>query len=59
MVANAFQQVDEPVSLEERAMDIIEEAFGVVDGLHYSSNEGNNNDGEGIALFDCEGQQPF
>jgi len=33
-------------------MDIIEEAFGVADGLHHSSNESNNSDGEGVAMFD-------
>ncbi len=30
MVANAFQQVDELVSLEKKAMDVVEEAFGVL-----------------------------
>jgi hypothetical protein len=38
-------------------MDIVEEVFGVADGLDRNSNEGNNSDGEGIALFDHEGQQ--
>jgi hypothetical protein len=57
MVVNAFQQVDELVSLKERVMDIVEEAFRVDDGLHYSSNEGNNSNGEGVAPFDHEGQQ--
>jgi hypothetical protein len=40
-------------------MDIIEEAFGVANGLHHSNNENNNSDGEGVALFDHEGQQPL
>jgi hypothetical protein len=33
MVADAFQQVDDPMALESRAIDVVEEAFRVVDGL--------------------------
>jgi hypothetical protein len=48
IVENAFQQVDEPTTLEERTMEIIEEAFVVVDGLHEEANakDGSNNEDE-------------
>jgi hypothetical protein len=33
MVEDAFQQVNEPIALKDGAMDIVEEAFEIVDGL--------------------------
>jgi acetyl/propionyl-CoA carboxylase alpha subunit len=33
MVFNAFQQINDPVVLEVKGLDIVEEAFRVVDGL--------------------------
>jgi hypothetical protein len=55
MVADAFQQADDPMALESRAIDVKEEAFRVVDGLQ-GGNEGVRN-GEVKAPFDSEGQQ--
>jgi hypothetical protein len=40
MVVDAFQQINDPVVLEIRALDIVEEAFKVVDGLQEGGNEG-------------------
>ncbi len=58
MVEDDFQQVDEPTTLEERTMEIIEEAFVVVDGLHEKTNARNGNNSEdeqeGNIAMECE-----
>jgi hypothetical protein len=33
IVADAFQQIDDPMVLEARALDVVEEAFRVANGL--------------------------
>lgn len=65
MVEDDFQQVDEPTTLEERTMEIIEEAFMVVNGLHEETNarDGNNSEDEheGNIVMECEplGEEAF
>jgi hypothetical protein len=49
MVVDAFQQVDDLVALKARALNVVEEAFKVVDGLQEGWNEGERN-GETKAL---------
>jgi len=48
MVEDIFQQVDEPTTLEERTMEIVEEAFMVVNGLHEEADarDGSNSEVE-------------
>ncbi len=58
MVFNAFQQINDPVVLEVKGLDIVEEAFRVVDGLQEGGNEGEPN-GDVEAPFDNERQQPL
>jgi hypothetical protein len=58
MVANAFQQLNEPISLEDRVVDVVEDVFKIVDGLQQEANEGDR-DGDGKFPFDNEGQQPL
>ncbi len=54
MVEDAFQQVNEPMALEERTMEIIEEAFVVADGLQEEANVGNANNNEDKLLGNIE-----
>ncbi len=51
MVVDAFQQVDDLVALKARSLNVVEEAFKVVEGLQEGSNEGEKN-GEAKAPFD-------
>jgi hypothetical protein len=53
MVVNAFQQANDPIALESRAIDVVEEVFKVADGLQ-GGNEGERN-GEVKAPSDSEG----
>jgi hypothetical protein len=46
------------VALETRVIDVVEEAFRVVDGSQEGGNEGDKN-GDAKAPFDNEGQQPL
>jgi len=55
MVADAFQQANDPMALETRVIDVVEKAFKVADGLQ-GGNEADRN-GEIKAPFDNEGQQ--
>ncbi len=65
MVEDDFQQVDEPTTLEERTMEIIEQDFMVANGLHEETNarDGNNNEDEqeGNIVMECEplGEEAF
>jgi len=56
MVVDAFQQTNDPMVLENRALDIVEKTFRVADGLYEGGNEGEPN-GDVKAPFDNEGQQ--
>jgi hypothetical protein len=56
MVVDAFQLVDDLVALKARALNVVEEAFKVVDGLQEGWNEGERND-ESKAPFDNKGQR--
>jgi hypothetical protein len=58
MAVDAFQQIDDLVPLKARALNVVEEAFKVVDGLQKGWNEGERN-GEAKAPFDIKGQQPL
>jgi hypothetical protein len=55
MVVDAFQQANDPMALENRAIDVVEEVFKVANGLQ-GGNEGDRN-GEVKAPFNSEGQQ--
>ncbi len=57
MVANAFQQLNDPISLEDILVDIVEDVLKIVDGLQQEANEGDR-DGDGKVPFNNEGQQP-
>jgi hypothetical protein len=46
------------VALETRVIDVVEEAFRVVDGSQEGGNEGDKN-GDAKAPFDNGGQQPL
>ncbi len=49
MVVDAFQWQDEPVTLEDKATQIIEKAFQIADGLgDPRRNEVNLNGGDGV-----------
>lgn len=54
MVEDVFQQVNEPMALEERTMEIIEEAFVVADGLQEEANVRNANNNEDKLLGNIE-----
>jgi len=54
MVEDVFQQVNEPMALEERTMEIIEEAFVVADGLQEEANVRNGNNNEDKLLGNIE-----
>jgi hypothetical protein len=58
MVANAFQQLNDPISLEDILVDIVEDVLKIVDGLQQEANEGDR-DGDGKVPFNNEGQQPL
>ncbi len=48
MVADAFQWQDEPITLKDRTIQIVEEDFQIVDGLgELRRNEVNLNGGDG------------
>ncbi len=46
MVEDVLQQVNEPMALEERIMEIVEEVFVVLDGLQKEANVGNASNSE-------------
>jgi hypothetical protein len=46
MVEDVFRQVDEPMALEERTMEIVKEVFVVLDGLQKEANVGNASNSE-------------
>ncbi len=46
MVEDVFQQVDEPMALKERTMEIVKEVFVVLDGLQEEANVGNASNSE-------------
>jgi hypothetical protein len=54
MVEDVFQQVDEPMALEERTMEIVEEAFVVANGLQEEVNGGNASNNEDKLLGNIE-----
>ncbi len=58
MVVDAFQQINDPVVLEVRVLDIVEEAFRIADGLQEGGKEGEPN-GDVEVPFDNERQQPL
>jgi hypothetical protein len=54
MVEDVFQQVDEPMALEERTMEIVEETFVVANHLQVEVNVGNANNSEDKLLGNIE-----
>lgn len=46
MVEDVFQQVDEPMALKDRTMEIVKEVFVVLDGLQEEANVGNASNSE-------------
>jgi hypothetical protein len=56
MVVDAFQQANDLMALEVKALDVMEEAFRVVDELQGGRNEGDTN-GDVKLHFDNKGQQ--
>ncbi len=43
MVEDAFQQVNELGALEDKAMEVVEQAFEIANGLQEEANVGNGN----------------
>jgi len=60
MIVDAFQQVDDLIAnLEDRVVNVVEDAFKVTNGLQERAIK-SDMDGDGEeAPFDSEGQQPL
>ncbi len=56
MVVDAFQQVNDAVALESRALDVVEKVFRVVNELQKGKNERNRN-GDAEPPFDSKGER--
>jgi hypothetical protein len=53
MVKYVFQQADELMTLSKKAVEIVEEALQIVDGLHEEFNEGgHSNEGDVPPMFE-------